>query len=209
MMKILVSGFEPFGGDQVNPTEQLVEALRKETLAGAEIRTILLPVTFDECAELLIREMEDFRPDAIIACGLAKGRTNITPERIAINIKDIPAGSYADNSGGKPADELIAADGPDGLFATLPIRQMVSRLQAAGIPASISNTAGTFICNNTMYRVLDHIRRKNWTTQAGFVHFPASSEMAVHSPQVPSLPQAMLFQGLKEIIQTVLDQPLK
>ena len=89
MVKILISGFEPFGGDAVNPTGALMEALANEVIEGAELKTVLLPVHFDECADLLIAEMEAYRPDVVIACGLAKGRTSITPERIAVNVKDI------------------------------------------------------------------------------------------------------------------------
>ncbi|AWB46423.1 pyroglutamyl-peptidase I [Paenibacillus sp. CAA11] len=204
-MKILVSGFEPFGGDPVNPTEQLVAALAEESFAGGEVHTVLLPVTFDECADKLIQVMEEVRPDAVICCGLAKGRTAITPERIAINVKDIPASSYADNSGGRPVDLPIREGGPDGLFATLPIRDMVTRLIEQDIPATLSNTAGTFICNNTMYRVLDYIGTRKLPTLAGFVHFPASSEMAIQSPSVPSLPQSILLKGLRIMVQTTLD----
>jgi len=204
MVKILISGFEPFGGDTVNPTGALMEALANEVMEGAELKTLLLPVHFNECADLLIEEMEAYRPDVVIACGLAKGRTSITPERIAVNIKDIPPGSYADNQGQRPVDEPIVDGSPDGLFSTLPIRAMVNDMSAAGIPASVSNTAGTYICNNTMYRVLDHIRVGRLPICAGFVHFPASTEMAVLQPSVPSLPISMMLDALRIMIRTVV-----
>ncbi|KLU53065.1 peptidase C15 [Paenibacillus sp. VT-400] len=204
MVKILISGFEPFGGDAVNPTGALMEALANEVIEGAELKTVLLPVNFDECADLLIAEMEAYRPDVVIACGLAKGRTSITPERIAVNVKDIPPGSYADNQGQRPVDEPIVDGSPDGLFATLPIRAMVKDMSAAGIPATVSNTAGTYICNNTMYRVLDHIRIGHLPIRAGFVHFPASTEMAVLQPSVPSLPIPMMLDALRIMIRTVV-----
>lgn len=203
MVKILISGYEPFGGDAVNPTGELMEALAHEVIEGAELKTVLLPVHFNECADLLITEMESYRPDVVIACGLAKGRTAITPERMAVNIKDIPPGSYADNQGQRPVDELIAEGSPDGLFSTLPIRAMVNNMSAAGIPAVVSNTAGTYICNNTMYRVLDHIRVGQLPIRAGFVHFPASTEMAVSQPSVPSLPISMMLEALRVMICTV------
>ncbi|PRA02907.1 pyroglutamyl-peptidase I [Paenibacillus sp. MYb63] len=202
-MKILISGFEPFGGDAVNPTGALMEALANEVIEGAELKTVLLPVHFDECADLLIAEMEAYRPDVVIACGLAKGRTCITPERIAVNVKDIPPGSYADNQGQHPVDEPIVDGSPDGLFSTLPIRAMVNDMSAAGIPATVSNTAGTYICNNTMYRVLDHIRVGQLPIRAGFVHFPASTAMAVLQPSVPSLPIPMMLDALRIMIRTV------
>ncbi|WP_190945400.1 pyroglutamyl-peptidase I [Paenibacillus sp. UASWS1643] len=204
MVKILISGFEPFGGDAVNPTGALMEALANEVVEGAELKTVLLPVHFDECADLLISKMEAYGPDVVIACGLAKGRTSITPERIAVNVKDIPPGSYADNQGQRPVDEPIADGSPDGLFSTLPIRAMVNDMSAAGIPAAVSNTAGTYICNNTMYRVLEYIRVRQLPIRAGFVHFPASTEMAVLQPSVPSLPIPMMLDALRIMIRTVL-----
>lgn len=204
MVKILISGFEPFGGDAVNPTGALMDALANEVIEGAELKTVLLPVHFDECADQLIAEMEAYRPDVVIACGLAKGRTSITPERIAVNVKDIPPGSYADNQGQRPVDEPIVDGSPDGLFSTLPIRAMVNDMSAAGIPATVSNTAGTYICNNTMYRVLDHIRVGQLPIRAGFVHFPASTEMAVLKPSVPSLPIPMMLDALRIMIRTVV-----
>ncbi|MDR6718877.1 pyroglutamyl-peptidase I [Paenibacillus sp. 2003] len=204
MVKILISGFEPFGGDAVNPTGALMEALANELIEGAELKTVLLPVHFDECADLLIAEMEAYGPDVVIACGLAKGRTSITPERIAVNVKDIPPGSYADNQGQRPVDEPIVEGSPDGLFSTLPIRAMVNDMSAAGIPATVSNTAGTYICNNTMYRVLEYIRVRQLPIRAGFVHFPASTEMAVLQPSVPSLPIPMMLDALRIMIRTVL-----
>jgi pyroglutamyl-peptidase len=200
LIKLLLSGFEPFGEDAVNPTGWLMEKLAEQGVEGVELRTVLLPVHFDECGDRLIEEIEAFRPDAVIACGLAKGRAAITPERIAVNVKDVPARSYSDNRGARPTDEPIAADGPDGLFSTLPIRAMTERLSELGIPADISNTAGTYICNNTMYRVLDHIRRRRLPVLAGFVHFPASAEMAALQPSVPFMPQAMMLEGLREMI---------
>ncbi|MCG7377696.1 pyroglutamyl-peptidase I [Paenibacillus sp. ACRSA] len=204
MLKILISGFEPFGGDAVNPTSELMEALTQEKVEGAELKTVLLPVHFDECADLLIAEMQAYKPDVVIACGLAKGRTAITPERIAVNVKDIPPSSYADNQGQRPVDEPIREGSPDGLISTLPIRSMVNDLTAAGIPAAVSNTAGTYICNNTMYRVLDWIRMEELPIRAGFVHFPASTEMAVLQPAVPSLPIGMMLEGVRVMIRTVV-----
>lgn len=207
MLKILISGFEPFGGSSVNPTERLVEEIRQEVFPGAEIRTLLLPVHYDECADILLQEMKAGEPDAVIACGVAGGRTAITPERIAINIKDIPPEStMTDNRGARPQDEPIDVDGPDGLFTTLPIRLMVDRLKEAGIPASVSNTAGTYICNNTMYAILNEIRREQRSAIAGFVHFPASTEMAVEKPTLPTLSHETMLKGLRIIVQATIDE---
>ncbi|GGN93878.1 pyroglutamyl-peptidase I [Saccharibacillus kuerlensis] len=202
-MKILISGFEPFGDSPINPTQELMEQIAAENFGDAEIHTLLLPVHYDDCAEKLLAETERLRPDAVIACGLAAGRTAITPERIAINIKDTE--SYADNTGRSPKDEPIRADGPDGLFATLPIRRITEELRSAGIPSSISNTAGTYICNNTMYALLDTLREQRSDTLAGFVHFPASTKLAALKPSLPSLPQETLLDALRLIVKTTIE----
>lgn len=202
---ILVTGFEPFGGMPVNPTEQLVSALDEAAVPGVTLYTAVLPVAYDECANVVRDLLDRHEPDAVIACGLAAGRAAVTPERIAVNVKDTASDqSIADNTGRRPSDEPIAPDGPDGLFSTLPVREIVVALQAAGIPAAISNTAGTYICNNTMYAVLDHLRRAGRNVPAGFLHFPASTEMAVGDPRLPSLPMATMERALQVAIDTVV-----
>ncbi len=201
-MNILISGFEPFGDSPINPTEEPIEQLLREPLGeeGVQLHTLLLPVRYDECAEKLLAEVRRLKPDAVIACGLAAGRTAITPERIAINVKDTE--SYADNGGRSPKDEPIREGGPDGLFATLPIRRIVEELRAADIPSGVSNTAGTYICNNTMYGLLHELSEQGAETLAGFVHFPASSKLAALKPSLPSLPQETLFEALRIIVRT-------
>ncbi|WP_079505568.1 pyroglutamyl-peptidase I [Mesobacillus jeotgali] len=202
-MKILISGFEPFGKMNINPTEKLLEEAGKLEIENVEIATVLLPVNYDECAEKLIAEMEEIKPDVVISCGLAAGRTAVTPERIGINIKDTGSGDpYPDNKGNIPTDELIDAEGPDGLFSTLPIRLLEKNLKAEKIPAAISNSAGTFICNNTLYAVLNYIRKEKLLTKAGFIHFPASTEMSAQNPSLPSLPQETMAKALKVIVET-------
>ncbi|WP_335582704.1 pyroglutamyl-peptidase I [Paenibacillus bovis] len=209
MMKILVSGFEPFGGHTINPTEYLLEVIADHNWSDLtlELRTLLLPVHYDECVELLIQAVEEFQPDAVIACGLAEGRTAVSLERIAVNIKSVePSASYADNRNARPQDVPIHEGGPDGLFATLPIRRITERLVENGIPAEISNTAGTFICNNTMYGILDYVQQQRPGVLAGFVHFPASTEMALHKPSLPSLPISLMSRALQLIIRTTVEQ---
>lgn len=206
-MKILISGFVPFGGSKINPTEKLLEDIIHRPFEGAEIKTLLLPVHYDECAELLLEEVQSFRPDAVIACGVAAGRTAITPEKIAVNLKDIaPDAPYPDNKGRRPQDEPINPEGPDGLFTSLPVRSMVNRLKEAGIPASISYTAGTYICNNTMYALLDYIRSQQSSMLGGFVHFPASTEMAAEKPSLPTLGYETMVKGLEIIVQVTVDE---
>lgn len=202
-MKILISGFEPFGKMSINPTEELLKEAEKFDIDGVEITTILLPVNYDECGDMLIQKMEETSPDVVISCGLAAGRTAITPERVGINIKDTGSGDpYPDNKGNIPVDVMIDEQGPDGLFSTLPNRLIEKNLKALKIPAAISNSAGTFICNNTLYAVLNHIQKNKLPIIAGFIHFPASTAMSAQNPSLPSLPQETMTEALKTIVET-------
>ncbi|RSD26644.1 pyroglutamyl-peptidase I [Mesobacillus subterraneus] len=202
-MKVLISGFVPFGKMSINPTEELLKEAERFEIEDVEISTILLPVNYDECAGELIARMEEVKPDVVISCGLAAGRTSITPERIGINVKDTGSGDpYPDNKGNIPVDEVIDEQGPDGLFSTLPNRQIERNLKEENIPAAISNSAGTFICNNTLYAVLNHISKNDLPIKAGFIHFPASAEMAARNPSLPSLPLEMMTKALKVIVET-------
>ncbi len=203
-MKILVSGFEPYGEMSVNPTQALAEEAKNFDLDGIEVHSVLLPVNYDECAERLVEEVDRLSPDAVVSCGLYPGRTAVTPERIGINAKDTMAEDpIADNKGRMPVDELINPDGPDAIFSMLPYRRIVENLRVAGIPSFVSNTAGSYICNNTLYGVLDHVKKNDLPILAGFVHFPASTEMALESPFQPSLPMEMMVEALKVILETV------
>ncbi|MEC0242431.1 pyroglutamyl-peptidase I [Paenibacillus dokdonensis] len=204
-MKILITAFEPFGGDTINPTQRLIEDIEKQSFEGAEIHTLMLPVVFDECSEKLIHSLESIQPDAVICCGLASGRTTITPEQIAINLKEVPKEStVSDNKGVRPYNKYINSEGPDGLFTRLPVREMIETMREQGIPASISYSAGTFICNNTMYALLDYIRIHQLPIMAGFVHFPASEEMAASKPSLPSLSHETMLKGLITMIHTLI-----
>lgn len=201
--RILVTGFEPFGGMATNPAQQLVSSLAGDEVPGVELHTLLLPVTYDECLHKVLAEIDRLSPVAVISCGLFAGRTAVTPERVGINVKDTMAEDpIADNAGRSPVDEAIS-DGPEGLFATLPVRRIQENMVAAGIPAFVSNTAGTYICNNTMYGVLDHLRRHGSDTIAGFIHFPASTQMALADPRLPSLPLPLMKEALLVAINTV------
>lgn len=206
-MKILVSGFEPYGEMSVNPTQTLAEKSKEFDIDGIEIHAVLLPVNYDECVDRLVEEIERVSPDVVISCGLYPGRTAITPERIGINAKDTMAeDSIADNKGRMPVDEPINPEGADGIFSMLPYRRIAENLTAAGIPSFVSNTAGSYICNNALYGVLDYIKRNDLPTVAGFVHFPASTDMAVEDPTQPSLPMKMMVEGLQVILKTVAEE---
>jgi pyroglutamyl-peptidase len=201
--KVLITGFEPFGGMEQNPTQQLVSSLDRDAVPGLEIHTLLLPVAYDDCLRKAVAEIERLDPAAVISCGLYAGRSAVTPERVGLNVKDTMAEDpIPDNAGHMPVDEPIG-DGPDALFATLPVRAIAEDIRAAGIPSFVSNTAGTYICNNTLYGVLDHVRRTRRGILAGFIHFPASTEMAVSNPTLPSLPLEMMRRALMVAIETV------
>ena len=206
-MKVLVSGFEPYGEMTINPTQTLAEKAKAFDLDGIEVHAVLLPVDYDECVERLVEEIDRVSPDVVVSCGLWPGRTAITPERVGINTKDTMADDpIADNKGRMPVDEPINPDGPDAIFSMLPYRRITENLMAAGIPSFVSNTAGSYICNNTLYGVLDYIKRNDLPIVAGFVHFPASTEMTVEKPTQASLPMEMMVEGLKVILKTVAEE---
>ena len=205
-IEVLVTAFQAFGGMSVNPTQQLLATLDQRGVEDAEVTTLLLPVNYDECVERVVAEIDRLQPDVVLSCGLYAGRSAVTPERIGINVKDTMAEDpIPDNSGRSPVDEPVRGDGPDALFATLPVREITQRLLAAGIPAFVSNTAGTYICNNTLYGVLDHLRRRQLPTLAGFLHFPASTEMAMRHPTMPSLPLEMSERALRVALETCVE----
>lgn len=177
MKTLLVTGFESFGGMGFNPTEALAREVDGLEVNGFRVTAEVLPVTFDEGLAAAVAAMDRVRPDVVLGLGLAAGRFEITPERIAINVRST-RDSRPDNAGNAPLDEPIT-DGPDGLFATLPVRAIVDALLAAGLPAKLSNTAGTYVCNTVMYGVLDHLRRSGAAVPAGFVHVPATPEIGL------------------------------
>ncbi len=173
MKKILVTGFEPFGTDTVNPTEKIVNAL-PEQIGELRIIKLVLPVEYERAAREAIRAAKECQPDAILCFGLAGGRTEITPERVAINMMDA---RIPDNAGRQPVDQPIDPEGENAYFSTLPVKEMVKMLSEAGFPASLSNTAGTFVCNDLLYRMLANAQALPAEIPCGFVHFPYCEEM--------------------------------
>lgn len=180
MTKILVTGFEPFLDYKINPTMQIVEELNGKKIDCYDIVGRILSVDFQQSAEQLKQHIEEVKPQIIISLGLAGGRFKVTPERIAINVKD----GEPDNNGYTPVDELIHEEGADAYLTNLPIRSMVNRLQAEGYPAEISNTAGTYLCNNIMYEGLAYAQQHEGV-RAGFIHIPASFELAIQHGKIP------------------------
>jgi pyroglutamyl-peptidase len=196
--KLLLTGFEPFLGFPINPTERVVSALGGQVIGDFEVVGLLLPVDYEAAGPRVLEALAEVRPDAVISLGLAAGRATITPERIAINCRD----GEADNRGVALEDAPIVENGPDGYFSTLPIRQIVNTLNESSIPARISNSAGTYLCNNIMYTVLHAVEAK---IPAGFIHIPASHELAAGAKRdMPSWSQQDLTDAVKKIIETLV-----
>ena len=168
-MRIMVTGFGRFLDNEKNPTKEVLRILPK-SIYGNEIKCVELPVIFDECFDYLKPIIVDFQPDVIIMLGLAGGRTAITPERIAINMN---SASIADNDGETLIDSPIRKDGKCAYFATIPLRSMIDEMNKI-VPTRLSNTAGTYVCNNIMFKVLEYVKDP---VLAGFIHVPMMTGM--------------------------------
>ena len=187
MSKILVTGFEAFDKSALNPSAEIVKALK-----GDDLVTAILPVVFGQ-ASAQLRELIDLhKPSAVLCLGQAEGRSEMTPERIAINLDDA---RIADNAGNQPLEQRIMADGPDGHFSTLAIEKMVASMKAAGIPASISLSAGTFVCNHIFYVLQDYL--KNSSVKSGFMHVPLMDEQRREFPTLPTMPIRQMVTGVQ------------
>lgn len=200
-MKILITAFEPFGGETINPAQEAVRAL-DERIAGAELINLTVPVAFGKSVETVFRAMKEAQPDAVLCVGQAGGRSAVTPERVAVNVMDA---RIPDNDGWQPVDEPVFPDGPAAYFSTLPIRKMTARIREAGIPAEISNTAGTYVCNELMYGVLHHIAREFPGTRGGFVHVPFLHEQVLTRANTPSLSMQDLVTALEAAIRAIAE----
>lgn len=198
MRKLLLTGFEPFLDFPINPTHHIVEKLNGKELNGYQIEGRILSVDYNKSGCEILEHIHDVEPDAVLSLGLAAGRYKITPERIAINCNE---SKEEDNEGNTPDGDPIQEEGPDGLFSTLPIKSFVEDLQSKGYPAEVSNTAGTYLCNHVMYQALYHFHVNNHHLPSGFVHIPASHELAVQHGKLPSWAQTDLTDAVKHIIQ--------
>jgi pyroglutamyl-peptidase len=183
-MKILVTGFDPFGGESINPAYEAVRRL-PDVLAGVELIKLEVPTVFNASVQLVTAQIDALQPDAWLGVGQAGGRCDLSVERVAINLND---GRIADNAGCQPIDEPGDPAGPAAYFATLPLREMVEAIRRAGIPASISNSAGTYVCNHLMYGVLHHIQTRGLNVRGGFIHIPYLPQQVVNKPNTtPSM----------------------
>lgn len=188
---MLLTGFEPFGGDATNPSGDAVRAVGERWTGDEKLIVEVLPVAFAAAAARVRQLLDEHRPDLVIATGLAGGRTQVTPERVAINLADA---RIPDNDGAQPVDQPVVAGSPAAHFATLPVKAITAALGDAGIPAAVSHSAGTFVCNHVMFTALDAV---DPGTRAGFVHVPSASALSLLDT----------VRALEIAVRTALDVP--
>lgn len=196
-MKLLFTGFVPFGADARNASWEAVQRL-PEKIGEVEICKACLPVSYHAVKDALRQLLEREQPSAVVCVGQAAGRTAVTPELVAVNWR---SGTLPDNDGTEYHGEKIDPRKPDAYFSTLPVKELVAALCAAGIPASLSLSAGAYVCNSTMYHLLD---LTEGAIPAGFIHLPYLTEQAARKPNVPSLPLEMLANALRIVAETLI-----
>ena len=199
---VLLTGFEPFEQEPINPSWEAVRALDGERIGNAVIVARQLPCVFGKAIEEIDALVAALRPELVIAVGQAGGRTELSIERVAINVDDA---RIADNAGAQPVDNVIAEGGPAAYFSKLPIKAIVRDLRAAGVPAMVSQTAGTFVCNHVFYGLMHTLAaRQAGTVRGGFIHIPYLPQQAAEHPGAPSLALDTLIAGLRVAVATSL-----
>jgi pyroglutamyl-peptidase len=193
--RILLTGFGPFSKERVNPSGLAVTKLNGESVLGVKIVGVELPVVFREAGNVLIEKIDEVKPIAIISSGVAAGRPEINVERVAINVMDTH--DTPDNKGVKPKDEPIVKDGPAAYFTTLPFRRIVKDFAKEGIPAVVSNTAGTHLCNYAMYMGRHYTETKNLRIPSGFIHVPQTPDQTLSRRGMPSMSLDVITEALR------------
>jgi pyroglutamyl-peptidase len=200
--KILVTGFSPFEGENINPTLEVINQVNNTKIAGATVITQALPVVYRKSFDVLRSCIREVEPEVIVALGQAGGRMEITPERVAVNMDDF---RIQDNEGNQPQDQAIIADAPTAYWSTLPIKAMVSAMKLTGIPAQVSNTAGLFVCNHVFYLLMNYLTQEGNIRQGGFIHIPYLPEQVVQKPGQPSMSLETIVQGITTSLQVIAD----
>lgn len=185
LRKLLITGFDPFGGEQINPAWEAVKLL-PEQIGNFVLHKRQIPTIFGRAAQEVLRAAEEIRPDVILCIGQAGGRSAVTPERIAVNIRDA---RIADNAGNRPVDDFVMPEGPAAYFATVPVRAMAEAICGAGLPGAVSNSAGAFVCNDTLYSLLHAFAGTE--TKVGFVHVPYLPEQGSPSLELKKTAAAL------------------
>ena len=201
MPTVLITGIEPFDGETLNPSWEAVRRLDGTQVAGATLVARQLPCVIGKVVGVLRQAIAETRPDVVICLGQAGGRSDISVERVAINVVDA---RIPDNEGRQPIDEPVVEGGPAAYFSTLPIKAIVRDLRAAGVPASVSSTAGTYNCNTIFYGLAHYIATEQPALRGGFVHVPYLPEMAARHPGQPGLALDTLIEGVKVMVATTL-----
>lgn len=200
-MKILVTGFDPFGGESINPAYEAVKLL-PEQIEGAEIIKLEIPTEFRRSIQVIEEAVKKEQPDAVVSVGQAGGRAEITPEWVAINLAEA---RIPDNAGEQPQEEALESDGPAAYFSTLPVKQIVKNVQDCGLPCRISYTAGTYVCNSVMYRTLHMAAKIRPELLAGFIHVPYVMEQLIGKPSgTPGMALTDLVRGLEAAIEAIV-----
>lgn len=199
-MKILVTGFDPFGGEPINPAIESVKRL-PDNIAGAEIVKLEIPTVRKKSLEKIEKAINEHNPDVILSIGQAGGRFDISIERIGINLDDF---RIPDNEGNQIIDEPIFPDGENSYFVKLPVKAMVQNVQKNNIPASVSYTAGTFVCNHVLYGVLYLIEKKYKGKKSGFIHIPFLPQQVVDKRNTPSMELNTIVKGLTAAIEAIV-----
>jgi pyroglutamyl-peptidase len=201
MKRILVTGFEPFGGGVINPSQQVVLALSQMKIPGVSLHTLILKVDQVAGPAAIIAELSVNTYDAVLCLGEAARRPAISVERVAVNLMDF---RIPDNSGSVVVDQPVIPGGPAAYFVTLPVRRILDAVQQAGVPAELSLSAGAYLCNQVLYTVLHRIAGSGSKTQAGFIHLPALPEEALHTnPVMASMSLETSLKGVQAAIQVV------
>ena len=204
-MKILVTGFDPFGGEKINPALETIKRL-PDTILGAQIIKLEIPTVVGKSLAKITEAVEKENPDVVLSIGQAGGRSEITVERIGINIDDC---RIPDNEGNQPIDEPVVKGGPAAYFVTVPIKAIVENIKAHNIPASISNTAGTFICNHVCYGVA-HLAAARTAAgkpmKSGFIHIPFLPEQVIGKPALtPSMSLETIVSGITHALEAIVE----
>ncbi len=206
-MKILLTGFDPFGGEPVNPAEEAVKRV-SDNIRGAEVIKLTIPTVQTKSVKAIEEAIEAHNPDIVISVGQAGGRFDITPERVAINMNDF---RIKDNEGNQPTDEVIQEDGQPAYFTNLPVKAMVKHMNDNNIPATLSYTAGTFVCNHVMYGILYMIDKKYPNIKGGFIHIPYMTSQVIDKKNTPFMSLDDIVKGLELAIEAcvIYDEDIK
>ncbi len=196
-MKALVTGFEPFAGDEINPSSLAVRRLKKR-YGGLVVETAELPCSYAKSADVLRAAIDKTHPDIVMCVGLAGGRAELCLERVAINVQDA---RIRDNDGRQPIDMPVAKKGPAAHFSNLPIKACVAEMRKAGLPAAVSNTAGTFVCNHIFYSLMEIVAASERPLRGGFLHVPYAPEQVARLGVAPSMTVEDVARGIEIILK--------